>query len=90
MGWPLFDFSAAPPYQQIMDFVGGDDIVYIGWATPGVATSEAKWKIRKLIYTTTPSGGQQVSQIQYMNGDVGFTQIWDNRVSLNGVSTTYK
>lgn len=85
----MFDFGSAPPYQQIMDLAGGANVIYIGWATPGVPTSAAKWKIRKLGYTADSNGTLQVTRIQYMNGDVGFNQIWDNRVSLNGVATTY-
>lgn len=90
MGWPLFDFGSAPPYQQILDYNGTDQVVYIGWATPGSATSSAVWKVRRLTYTTTLNGSSQVSQIQYMNGDAGFHQIWDNRVTTDGVSTIYK
>lgn len=88
MSFPLFDFGSAPPYQQIIDFAAGSQPVYIGWATPGVVTSRPAWKIRKLTYTTTPDGSSQVSQIQYANGDVGFTQIWDNRA--NSALITYK
>lgn len=81
MGFPMFDFGSAPPYQQVFDFSGGSAIVYIGWATPGVPTSAAKWKIRKLTYTTVSDGSSQVSQIQYANSDVGFNSIWDNRAT---------
>lgn len=75
-GWPMFDFSSAPPFQQIMDLDGGDQVVYIGWATPGVLTSDPKWKIRKLTYTTDSNGNRQVTRIQYANGDVGFNAVW--------------
>lgn len=78
MGFPLFDFSAAPPYQQILDYQGGSLVVYVGWSTPGVATSDAKWKIRKFTY----DGNNNVTQIRYAGKDVGFNQIWDNRTTL--------
>lgn len=83
MSWPFFDFAASPPVQQIFDYAGRTDLqpVYIGWATPGVATTDAKWKIRKFTYNADGS----VSQIQYASGDVGFNFIWNNRTSL-----TYK
>lgn len=79
MGFPLFDFGSAPPYQQIFDYNGTTigTAIYIGWATPGVPTSAAKWKIRKLTYDLN----NQVTAIQYANGDVGFNQIWDNRAN---------
>lgn len=87
MSWPIVDFSAAPPYQQVFDYDVRTDLqpVYIGWATPGAATSEAKWRIRKLAYNSDGS----VSTIKFMNGSVQFNQIWDNRASLNGVTTSY-
>lgn len=81
MSWPMFDFSAAPPYQQLMDFDGGANVIYIGWATPGVATSAAKWKIRKLGYTADSGGNLQVTSIKYASKDVGFNSIWDSRTS---------
>jgi len=77
-GWPIFDFSAAPPYQQILDYQGGPVVIYIGWATPGASQSDPVWKIRKFTYDTNNA----VTQIQYANADVGFTQIWANRTSL--------
>jgi hypothetical protein len=83
MSWPIFDFSSAPGYQQIFDYNGTTvgTPLYIGWATPGVATSMAKWKIRQFTY----DGNNQILNIKYANGDVGFNAIWDNRASL-----TYK
>jgi hypothetical protein len=84
--WSEFDWSSAPPYQQQFDYAGRTDSqpVYIGWATPGVATSDPKWKIRRFSYNSDGS----VSQIQFANGDVGFQQIWDNRA--NAALITYK
>jgi len=84
MGWPIFDFGSAPPYQQKLDYVGGTQPIYIGWATPGVADTDAKWKIRKLTY----DANNNVTNIQYANGDVGFGQIWANRATTNLI--TYK
>jgi YD repeat-containing protein len=80
MGWPIFDFGSAPPYQQIFDYGGGTtgNPIYIGWAPPGVATSDAKWKIRKFTY----DGNSQVTNIKFANGDVGFNAIWDNRATI--------
>lgn len=83
MGFPDIDFSAAPPYQQILDYNGTTvgTPLYIGWAPVGAATSAASWKIRKFTY----DGNNQLLTIQYANGDIGFHAIWDNRASL-----TYK
>lgn len=87
MSFPLFDFSSAPPYQQIFDYGNRTDMnpVYIGWATPGVSATAAAWKIRKFLYNADGS----TSQILYAcvsgkaSGDVGFIHIWNNRAALN-------
>ncbi len=83
MSWPIYDFSSAPGYQQVFDYAGTivGTPIYVGWAVPGVATSAAKWKIRKFTY----DANNQITNIQWANGDVGFNAIWDNRASL-----TYK
>lgn len=85
MTWPLVDFGSAPPYTQILDYQGGTQVIYIGWSNPGSSTSDPVWKIRKLTYDVN----NNTTNIQWMNGSVKFNQIWDNRVSLNGVATNY-
>lgn len=79
MSFPMFDFGSAPPYQQVFDYGSRTDMqpVYVGWATPGVATSAASWMIRKFTYNADGS----ISQIQFAAGDVGFKAIWDNRAT---------
>lgn len=81
MTWPLVDFASSPPLQQVFDYQGNTNgqAIYIGWATPGVPTSAAKWKVRKFTYDVN----NQVTNIQYMNGSVGFNQIWDDRATAN-------
>lgn len=81
MTWPITDFGTAPPYQQVFDYTGSPDgtqPVYIGWASPGVATSEAKWAVRKLTYNATPA----ITNIQWANKAFAFNSIWDNRATL--------
>ena len=50
---------------------------YIGEATPGTATSEAKWRIKKISVSGT------VTSISWAGGSRSFDQIWDNRLSLS-------
>ena len=80
-GFPMFDFSSAPAYNQVIDLAGGANPVYIGWATPSVAGTDKKWKIRKLTYQTDSNGNLQVAQIMYANNDVGFNFAWDSRTT---------
>lgn len=79
MSIPLFDFGSSPPYQQVFDYAGGTTgiPIYIGWATPGVATTDAKWKIRKLTY----DGNGQVTAIQHAGSDIGFKFQWSQRTT---------
>ena len=81
MSWPVFDFSSAPGFQQIFDYQGGSSgqPIYVGWATPGVQVTDAKWKIRKFTY----DANNQITNIQFSNGDVGFNGVWANRTGYN-------
>jgi len=40
-----------PKLTKLIDYAGGNNPVYIGWARSGTATSSAKWKIKKLVYS---------------------------------------
>lgn len=50
---------------------------YHGWAACGTATSEAKWRIRRIVTT-----GDDVV-IDWADGDSNYDNIWDNRVALS-------
>lgn len=80
MTWPVVDFSTAPPYQQVFDYVGGTtgQPIYIGWAAAGTLTSESKWLIRKFTY----DANNQILNIQYANKAVSFVSKWDDRATL--------
>lgn len=56
----------------------GSNPIYIGEAKPGTATSSAGWRIRKLTYS-----GENVTDIEWADGDIEFNNIWDNRDSLS-------
>jgi hypothetical protein len=62
-------------YTLLIDDVA--PVTYIGEALPGTATSEARWRIKKIDETGTPD-----VTITYAGGGV-FSQVWDNRASLN-------
>ncbi len=53
--------------------------LYLGQAAPGSLTSEAKWQIAKITYTSS----SVVSQ--YADGESTFSNVWDNRASLTYV-----
>ena len=62
-----------------IDYVGGANPIYIGFALPGTSTSSAKWRIMKLTYDVNGN----VTDVQWAGGSTSFTQIYDNRASLS-------
>ena len=54
---------------------GSGNPIYLGLATPGTLTSVALWQIRKLTF----DGQNDVTAIQYADGDPNFDNIWDDR-----------
>lgn len=81
----IFDYSSDNnPYQQIWDYQGGTQPIYIGWATPGVAQSSLQWRIKKYTYSTISVSGTSVSvltQIQFVNSDPTFRYAWNKRTN---------
>lgn len=61
-----------------LDYDGGTTPIYIGLATPGSASNEAKWLIKKFTWD-----GDNPTDIQFANGSPNFDQIWNNRASLS-------
>lgn len=51
---------------------------YIGKADPDSNKANAVWQIVKLSYT-----GENMTDIQYADGDLSFDNIWDDRASLS-------
>lgn len=66
-------------YDKQIDNESNGDITYIGEATPGTATSEAKWRIKKI----TVVNAEGDTTIAWANGNTNFTNIWDNHLSLS-------
>ena len=55
----------------------GSGVTYLGYASPGVATTAASWQIKKMTET-----GDDLA-IEWADGDALFDNIWDNRLSLS-------
>jgi hypothetical protein len=56
----------------------GSNLEYVGWSTPGTATSAAAWRIMRLVYT-----GSDVIRVEWADGDGEFDNVWDDRASLS-------
>lgn len=55
---------------------GDSNIIYVGEAANGTATSAAEWKVTKLDTT-------YVLDVTYADGNLSYDNIWDNRESLS-------
>lgn len=66
-------------YSKKVDFVDASDLIYIGEALPGTATSSATWRIKRI---NTNAGTDNDIEIKYADGDSDFNNIWDDHLSL--------
>lgn len=66
------------PYDKLIDYQGGDNAIYLGWAKPGSGEAEAEWLIIKCNY----DGNDLISK-QYASGTKKYDKIWDNRDSYD-------
>ncbi len=64
--------------QQLLDYSGGTDPIYIGSAHSGAATTAAVWQIKKLAY----DGSGNVTSIKFAGSTPNPDSIWANRASL--------
>ena len=62
-------------YNRLIDTV--DHFIYIGEALPGSATSDAKWRIKRV----DQQAGDDYTII-WAEGSADFDKIWDNRLTL--------
>ena len=54
------------------------NVIYEGWALPGIATSVARWKICKHTYS-----GTNLTQTDWADGNKNFDNVWDDRGTLS-------
>lgn len=82
-GWGTVARDYGSPFIMRMDNTGGasgTEVLYLGEAEPGTATSAAKWRIKKFTYD---AGTNNVSQIDWADGNDNFDNIWTNRANLS-------
>jgi hypothetical protein len=77
-GSGYFDFSQGNFIVRI-DYDINSNAIYQGWAVPGTATSEAKWRIVQNTY----DGSNRFTGSGFPSGSPSFTFVWDNRASLS-------
>jgi YD repeat-containing protein len=52
--------------------------IFVGWAPPGKATSDAVWKISQQTY----DANNQMTSRLWADGDTFYDNVWDNRAGL--------
>jgi len=57
----------------------GTLLTYLGEATPGSATSDPTWRVAKYTY----DGSNNLTDVQYADGNELFDNVWDDRASLS-------
>jgi hypothetical protein len=57
---------------------GSGNPIYIGLASPGTTASESFWQIKKLTF----NGSNDVTDIEYADGNPNFDNVWNDRASL--------
>lgn len=70
--------SESEQYNFVGEYDGSDNLIYAGFALPGVLTSEPRWKIMKLNYT-----GTNLVSTQRADGNKKFDNVWDDRATLS-------
>jgi len=66
-------------YTEKLEYDGSNFLIYQGWALPGTATDEAKWRIVKLTW----NGSGLCTDIQFANGKDSFDSAWDLRATYS-------
>ena len=64
-----------------LSYTASGMIEYIGYASPGSASSAAVWKIIKMTY----DGSGRQTDLQFADGSRNFDKIWDSKAGY-----TYK
>ena len=67
------------PYDTQIDYNGGSNATYVGYAAPGTATSASTWQIKFITY----DGSNNPLTITYANGSGAFSFQWTLRASYS-------
>ncbi|MFH1952589.1 MAG: hypothetical protein ABIL06_13330 [Pseudomonadota bacterium] len=59
------------------DYDSGTEVVYLGYARPGGATSAAEWQIRKFTYDASDNP----TQCDFASGTHDYDKVWDDRAT---------
>jgi len=66
-------------YTLELDYDSSNNLIYLGSAKSGTATSSALWRIKKLTYDSS----NNLTNIQLADGNDDFDNVYDDRASLS-------
>lgn len=72
-------FPWAAASALLVDYDGGTNPIYLGFAAPGTLTSAGGWQLRKLTFDTN----NNVTSWTFPNGDHSPSYVWDSRASYS-------
>ena len=75
----LAQYSSTNNFTTIIDYDGGTNAIYLGYANPGTATSAPGWQIRKMTY----DGNDNPTNVQFASGTSSLDKIWDSRTGYS-------
>lgn len=62
----------------LLDYVGGTNPIYVGWARPGTDPAESAWRICLIAWDVNSNP----TSITWASGDTRYRHIWNNRALL--------
>ncbi len=60
-----------------IEFDASNNPIYIGIAVAGTLKSDHGWQIKRLTF----DGSNNMTDVQFANGSIGFVAVWDDRAS---------
>lgn len=69
------NFGTPPTYESYVDTTTDTNLVYLGKATPGTATSAASWQIKRYNKST--------GHMSFADDATTFTKTWDSRTGYS-------
>lgn len=67
-------------HQKVrIDYVGGTNPIYVGYAEAGTATSAKKWSIAQFTW----DGSNNPTAVDWAGGTIDYAFAWDDRAGLS-------
>lgn len=69
----------------LLDYVGGTNPIYVGWAEPGSDPAAAVWRIIQITWdgNNNPTAVEWAAAPGETIGDALYRHIWNNRAALS-------